>query len=406
MSGSRKTVRVLFMFGFTVIVYLLVSVFCHTATAKADEVLMVGGANIASIPGAQNGAYMPAIFNGELCKGDNHCTVMPFDGGAGVLTSPNDTKPLDVSVAEATDTLVQTIKNTPGPKIAVAVSAGAPVVEEAVRRLENDPNGPTPNELSVVLAGPIDEGIGKLVPEGTHLDSIGYTVEGRGVSKYPTTVVTQQYDGLSTVPPDPATHMLAAANTAVGGLYSHVGYFTTNLNDPNNQVTQVGNEKRIVIPNRGELPLTEALQQFGQPGLADAIRAPLEADLAAVKQTAGDVPPATMSPQQLDGMLTSVSPMFAQGIGQQTDNLVNQLAPIFAQDPQMMQYIPPALLEDIPAPPTADVAPVNADQAPAVVNDMAPVQAGGQAPPVDPGITAAADSSPDAGIVSSDQMAA
>ena len=69
---------------------------------------------------------------GALCKGGsgNQCPVVLFSGAAGVLT-PNNPQPLDASVAAAADRLVQQIRQTPGKKIAVGYSAGAPVVEEA-----------------------------------------------------------------------------------------------------------------------------------------------------------------------------------------------------------------------------------------------------------------------------------
>ena len=37
-----------------------------SATANADTVLMVGGADVEAFPGAQNGVYMPAILGGAL----------------------------------------------------------------------------------------------------------------------------------------------------------------------------------------------------------------------------------------------------------------------------------------------------------------------------------------------------
>ena len=348
---SRKRRRgTLFMLAFILaaFAYILTGLLRNAPVAHADTVLMEGGAAVAEFPGSQNGIYMPAIFNGSLCKGNNVCKVEPFSGEAGALT-PSAPGPLDQSVAAAADQLVQDVKNTKGPVIAVGISAGSPVVKEAARRLQNDPAGPAAGDLKVITAGDIDNGIGKLVPPGTHLDSLGYTVPEQTPLKYSLTQVTNESDGMAVVPPDPLNYPFAALNTAVGSVYAHVSYFKAHLDDPNNVVTHDGNVTNITLRNEGDPPLVQALNAMGQPDLANAIRGPLEDQINAVRQFAGDQAPLNTPPQLVDQAISSVAPIVAASIDQQKEQLASELTPIFANDPQMLQYIPPALLQDMQA---------------------------------------------------------
>ena len=304
-----------------------------SATANADTVLMVGGADVQSFPGAQNGVYMPAILGGYLCKSGsgNQCFVAPFSGSAGVLT-PNNPQPLDASVASAADQLAEQIKQTPGPKIAVGYSAGASVVEEAAARLSQDPNGPPADELSIITVGPINDGLSQMVPPGTYLQSIGYTVRQPAQTKYSKTIVTDRYDGIAHSTINPVAHPLAALNSVSGTAYSHLAYFNPaiNLADPSYLVSQDGNVRHLLLPDQIDQPVKQALRDMGQPAIADAAIGP-------TRDASNGYP---LSPWLVDQLINAAAPTFVSQLNNDKDKLVESLLPVLAEHPEMFDNVP------------------------------------------------------------------
>lgn len=302
------------------------------ATANADTVLMVGGADVQAFPGAQNGVYMPAILGGYLCKGGtgNQCLVAPFSGAAGVLT-PHNPQPLDASIASAADQLAEQIKQTPGPKTIVGYSAGASVVEEAAERLSKDPNGPPADELSLITVGPVNDGLSQMVPPGTYLKSIGYTVRQPAQTKYSKTVVTDRYDGLANSTPNPIAHPLAALNSVSGTAYSHLAYFNPaiNLADPSYLVSQDGNVRRLLLPDEIDLPVKQALRDMGQPALADTPIGPTRDENNAYP----------LSPWLVDQLIKAAAPTFVSQLNNDKDKLVESLLPVLAEHPEMFDNV-------------------------------------------------------------------
>lgn len=338
---------------------------------------MVGGADVQAFPGAENGVYMPAILGGYLCKSGsgNQCFVVPFSGAAGVLT-PHNPQPLDTSVASAADRLVEQIRQTPGPKIAVGYSAGASVVEEAAERLNRDPNGPPADELSLITVGSINDGLEQMVPPGTYLNSIGYTVTPPTPTKYRKTVVTDRHDGLASSMPNPMAHPLAALNNLSGAIYSHLVYFDPEINvaDPSYLVSQEGNVSHLVLPSQTDLPLAQALRDIGQPHIADALTGAIQNDNAsAANGLAGNGSNARpMSPQMVDQLIRAAAPTFVSLLNNDKDKLVEELLPFLAEHPEMFSNIPlfaspdteiPTVLDNIAAPPTDSSAPAGATPA-------------------------------------------
>jgi hypothetical protein len=342
-------------------------------TAKADTTLLIGGADAVQEDGVPRHFYMSAINNGDFCKkpGDK-CIVTNFSGAAGVLT-PTNPAPLDQSIAEAVGPIVDQVKaeSATDHVNVVAISAGAPVAQKVAEQLQNDPNGPAASKVSVFLEGGIQNGIGRLVPPGTHLDSIGYTPEPYAPTKYHTTVVTAQYDGMGAPTPDPLAHPLAAANNIAGAESAHVKYFTASLDDPINQVTDVGNTTYIELPNQGPLPLMQAGNSGGLPVIASEYQVQADIEAAGPQPLPGEQPPLDVPPPMVDQMIANAAPMFTQGINEQKDNLVNQLVPILSENSQMQQYIPPALMNDAPPAPVPDA--VNMENAPLPAPDAASV---------------------------------
>ncbi len=319
--------------GLTASAFFACVAMCASAPANADTVLMVGGADVQAFPGAQNGVYMPAILGGYLCKSGsgNQCLVAPFSGAAGVLT-PSNPQPLDASVSSAADRLAEQIKQTPGPKIAVGYSAGASVVEEAAERLSKDPNGPPADELSLITVGPINDGLSQMVPPGTYLQSIGYTVQQPVQTKYRMTVVTDRYDGIANSTQNPISHPLAALNSVSGTAYSHLAYFNPDINlaDPSYLVSQDGNVTHLLLPDQIDLPVKQALRDMGQPALADA----------AIEPTRDGNNAYPLPPWLVDQLISAAAPTFASQLNNNKDELVETLLPVLAEHPEMFDNVP------------------------------------------------------------------
>ncbi len=306
---------------------------------------MVGGADVQAFPGAENGVYMPAILGGYLCKGSsgNQCFVVPFSGAAGVLT-PHNPQPLDTSVATSADRLVEQIKNTSGPKIAVGYSAGASVVDEAARRLNTDPNGPPADELSLMTVGSINDGLAQVVPPGTHLASLGYTVQPSAATKYPKTVITDRNDGLATSVPNPMSNPLAALNSVSGAVYSHLGYFSPDIDlaDPSYPVSRDGNVTHLMLPNQQpDPPLAQALRDLGQPQMADAVIGPLQNENAPVATSPDGATNAyPLPPVLVDQLIGAAAPTFVSLLNNDKDKVVETLSPVLVEHPEMFTNIP------------------------------------------------------------------
>jgi len=332
-GAMDKTVMRAGLGGLTAAVGFGILAMYGSATANADTVLMVGGADVQAFPGAQNGVYMPAILGGSLCKSGsgNQCFVAPFSGSAGVLT-PSNPQPLDGSVASAADQLAEQIKQTPGPKIAVGYSAGASVVEEAAERLSKDPNGPPADELTLITVGPINDGLSQMVPPGTYLQSIGYTVRQPAQTKYSKTVVTDRYDGIAHSTLNPLAHPLAALNSVSGTAYSHLAYFNPaiNLADPSYLVSQDGNVRHLLLPDQIDLPVKQALRDMGQPDIAEAANGPTRD---------GNNGP-TLSPWLVDQLISAAAPTFVSQLNNDKDKLVETLLPVLAEHPEMFDNVP------------------------------------------------------------------
>lgn len=279
---------------------------------------------------------LPPVESGQ-------CLVVPFSGAAGVLT-PNDPQPLDASVAVAADRLAQQIMATPGRKIAVGYSAGAPVVEQAAERLSLDPNGPPADELSLITVGNLNDGLEKMVPPGTYLESIGYTVRPSTQTKYAKTVVTEPNDGLATSIPDPLSQPLAALNSLNGAANAHLGYFSSdiNLSDPANVVSQDGNVSHVVLPD---------------PTDPQAPRGPVI--------PAGN-PTYPLSPSQVDQLIGVAAPAFATMVNGETDKLVDMLLPTLVEHPEIFDNVP------LIAPQNTAVSTIAGSVAAAQPNEVAP----------------------------------
>ena len=117
-------------------------------------------------------------------------------------------------MAVGLETLDTAIRNTPGQKIVVGASGSTLAVNEVMRRLANDPNGPDADEISFVVLGDADRGVFKQL-RGLTLPVFDYTVPGVPVTKYDVTVVAGEYDGIGDWPDRPWI-LLAVLNALAG----------------------------------------------------------------------------------------------------------------------------------------------------------------------------------------------
>jgi hypothetical protein len=83
-----------------------------------------------------------------------------------------------------------------------------------MRRLANDPNGPSADEISFMVLGDADRGVFKQM-RGLTLPILDYTVPGIPVTKYDVTVVAGEYDGIGDWP-DRSWNLLAVLNALAG----------------------------------------------------------------------------------------------------------------------------------------------------------------------------------------------
>lgn len=122
------------------------------------------------------------------------------------------------SVKVASDDLYALIGTTNGPEVAVGLSASTFVINEVMRRLDNDPNPPaTPQEITFVVVGDGERGLLPAIASltGPNLPLVDYTVQPIPVTPYNVIVVTGEYDGLSDWPDRP-WNLLAVANAWLG----------------------------------------------------------------------------------------------------------------------------------------------------------------------------------------------
>jgi hypothetical protein len=160
---------------------------------------------------------MRRVLSGRFANEEN-LVGLPWPGE---LAPFNGTLTLNESVAEGLETLDTAIRNTPGEKIVVGASGSTLAVNAVMRRLANDPNGPSADEISFVVLGDADRGVFKQL-RGLTLPIFDYTVPGVPETKYDVTVVAGEYDGLGDWP-DRSWNLLAVLNALAGtGLLQQV----------------------------------------------------------------------------------------------------------------------------------------------------------------------------------------
>ena len=210
----------------------------------------------AAVPSVPSPATVLTVFpwegsmedelQGTLCQAPNNCVqIRQF------LWDPN-----------GITTIETTIDATPGTKVVFSYSEGARSVADWMEQHADDPDAPSPDELSFVLIGNPTRAYG------------GSDKKAMPQTQYQVIDVSRQYDPASDFPDDP-TNLIALLNSLAAFTVIHTDYEGVDMYDPANIVWKEGNTTYVFVPTE-ELPLLAPLRNLGLTGLADALNGPLK----------------------------------------------------------------------------------------------------------------------------------
>jgi hypothetical protein len=239
---------------FSAIVAAALLALTTVTSALADTALMLGGIGATVLPDM----VMRQVLNGEYANDSRVNVVWP--GEARPYTGSDDLT-LGQSVAEGTETLYQKILTTPGPKTIVGMSAGALVVDEVLRRLADDPDAPSKEQLTFVVLA--DSSRQLFINRTRYNPTLDYTYQPPPETQYDVIVVTAEYDGFADFPDRP-WNLVAVGNAMAGALVLHNSTFFADLDEvPDENKTVTTNSKggittSYLIPTE-RLPLVQLM---------------------------------------------------------------------------------------------------------------------------------------------------
>lgn len=194
----------------------------------------VQAANVAlMVNGIAGGTGLPDLVMANVLGGmfgDYQRQNISWPQQARPVTGPNSLllgESIDQGVANLDAALESALAQLgPGEHVTlVGLSAGALVVDEAIRRISAEPNAPDKSVLNVVVAGDSS----RMLFNTNRYDAIlRYRYTPPVETKYDTTVVTAQYDGFADFPDRPA-NVVAIANAIAGMVIEHVPHMLTGL---------------------------------------------------------------------------------------------------------------------------------------------------------------------------------
>ncbi len=224
--------------------------------AAVLPLLAVASAGAATVPPVPSPATVLTIFpwegsmedelQGTLCQAPNNCVPIKQS-----LWDPNGLA-----------TIEATIDATAGTKVVFSYSEGARSVTDWLQEHADDPEAPSPDELSFVVIGN---------PTRAHGGSDN---EVMPQTQYQVIDISRQYDPASDFPDHPF-NLLALLNSVAAFTTIHTDYEDVDMYDPTNIVWKEGNTTYVFVPTEN-LPLLEPLRRLGLTGLADALNGPLK----------------------------------------------------------------------------------------------------------------------------------
>lgn len=283
----------------------LIALLSATAVGNAATVIVVPGTKSPiSLPNTGSPLEVNVLnqqINALATDGkftvDYPMTFWPATG----LTDPT----LKDSVAAGVPATIYLIENIEGPKISVGTSQGAIVLSLVKAGYTNNPDAPSPTELSFILIGNPMRPNGGFMSRFAQFGEIpiveipfyGATVD----NQYATVDVARQYDGWADFPKD-VWNLLAVANAVAGIVAYHGDYSMVSLdvNDPNNMVQVVGNTTYITRSEK--LPLLQPLYNVGLNKVADELDGVLRPWIEAAydRENPGEPTPAQFIPTPAD----------------------------------------------------------------------------------------------------------
>ncbi|WP_370330197.1 PE-PPE domain-containing protein [Mycolicibacterium hippocampi] len=185
-------------------------------------------------------------LQGTLCQAPNNCVQV-------------DQSLWDPDRLETIETAIDT---TPGTKVVFSYSEGARSVSDWLDEYADDPDAPSPDELSFVLIANPTRAYG------------GSDSQVMPQTQYQVIDISRQYDTASDFPDNPF-NLLALANSLAAFAFIHTDYEDVDMHDPANIVWKEGNTTYVFVPTEN-LPLLEPLRRLGLTGLADALNGRLK----------------------------------------------------------------------------------------------------------------------------------
>lgn len=271
---------------------------------------------------------VPGAF--DQCPPEQLCAdnvFVSYPRSMGILTGIHDMA-FDDSKAQATQAIKNAIRDNPsgGPIYVVGYSQGAQAAAEALSQLEHE-NATNPEDAPdvnlsdvtfVLLGNPLrnDGGVSARFPRGIYVPLLGMTLGGQTNSTTATVIqINKQYDWISDAPKY-VLNPLAWANSMMGFLYVHNGYYDDftipdltgdgivdeedydyladhpdALDNNENYIVTVSENGKVVdvlLKNPvGQLPLTRPLLDLGVP--PEVVKA-LDPLLRAIIETGYDRP--------------------------------------------------------------------------------------------------------------------
>jgi len=266
--GFAQQSKVFLQLG--VLIMVLVGVKARRNRLRMGCALIAALLPLVAIPTAQAATVlhlsplegMEDYLQGSLCQEPNTCVRIESPNSSPLAPVPGfpNTYPEGVAAIEGA------IDETSGEKILFAYSTAARMASQWLAEHADDPDAPSPDELSVVLVGNPTRKYG-----GSDFNVMPET-------KYDVIDVSIQYDLTSDYPDNPF-NLLAVLN-AFAGFSLHIRYVDVDINDPANAAwtednTAGGRTTYILVPTEN-LPLLDPLRALGLTALADALNGPLK----------------------------------------------------------------------------------------------------------------------------------
>ncbi len=230
-----------------------ISIGAMAAPAQAATTLMVAGVGTPTIPDL----LMRFVLGGEFSDDERVSVYWPAQAGPyiGLLT-------MGQSIAVGSPILEAEIRDAVarGETVkVVGVSAGALVVDEALRDLADDPSVVDPTKVTFIVVG---DGSRQGVLTG-YDPILDYDFEPLPDTRYNVVVVKGEYDGYVDLPDDMG-NFLAVTNAVAGGLFMHISSAYTDLDTvPAENITvtynSVGGKTTTYLIPAKRLPLVQLL---------------------------------------------------------------------------------------------------------------------------------------------------